>query len=66
MFGKLATGHFSGKFFSRCTPLGNTGSDDTGLKSVGPPGAESIGGHTNIRTEYRYYNIHIIGKYFVS
>ncbi len=34
LFGNLTTGHFSGKIFSRCTPSGPTGSNDTGLMSV--------------------------------
>jgi hypothetical protein len=44
LFGNLATGHFSGKIFSHCTPSGPTGSNDTGLKTIALPGAESIAG----------------------
>ncbi len=55
MFGNLATGHFSGKNFSRCTPSGPTGTNDTCLKSVWPPGAESIAGQTQWQTEFEYY-----------
>jgi hypothetical protein len=47
LFSNLATGHFSGKFFSHCTPSGPTGSNDTRLMSVWCPGAESIAGQTH-------------------
>ncbi len=55
MFDNLATGHFSGKIFSHYTPSGPTGSNDTGLKSVWLPGAESIAGQTHGQTEFGYY-----------
>ncbi len=50
MFCNLATDHFSGKFFSGCTPLGPTGSNNSGLMFVWPQGTESIAyttGHTH-------------------
>ncbi len=50
VFGNLATGLYSAKFFSRCTSSGPTGSNDTGLMSVWPPGTESIAGHTHKHT----------------
>jgi hypothetical protein len=55
----LATGHFSGKFFPKIAGSGHAGSNDTGLKSVSRPGAESIEcqTHTHTHTEYEYYNI---------
>ncbi len=43
----LATGHFSGKFFSKISGSSPNGSNDTGLKSVWPPGAEFIAGQTD-------------------
>ncbi len=51
MLGNLATGHFSGKNFSRYIPSGPTGSNDTGLMFVWPPGTESIAGHTNTQNK---------------
>ncbi len=52
-FGNLATGHFSGKFFSKIA-----GSNDTGLSILSCPGAESISGHTDKQTDiFGYYNI---------
>ncbi len=56
MFGNLATGHFQEKKFSRYTPTGLTGSNDTGLKTLALPGAESIEGQTDI---LGYYNIDV-------
>jgi hypothetical protein len=57
----LATGHFSGKFFSKIAGSGPDGSNDTILKFVSRPGAEAIEcqthTHTNTHTEYGYYNI---------
>ncbi len=50
LFGNLATGHFSGKIFSRCTPSGHTGSNDIGLKTVSLPVAESITVRTDKQT----------------
>ncbi len=60
-FGNLASGHFSGKNFSRRTPLCPTGSNDTGLKTVAFPGAEFIAGQTDRQTGkqrdiFVYYN----------
>ncbi len=49
-FGNLATGHFSGKFFSRFTPSGPTDSNDTGLKTVALPEVELIAVKTNRQT----------------
>ncbi len=46
-FGNSAIGHFEGKIFSHCIPSGHTGSNNTGLESVWPPGAESIAGQTH-------------------
>ncbi len=55
----MATGHFSGKFFSKIAGSGLDGSDDTILKFVSRPGAEPIEcqTHTHTHTEYGYYNI---------
>jgi hypothetical protein len=50
------TGHFSGKFCSRCIPSSHTSSNDTGLKFASCPGAESIA-RTRIHTEQGCYNI---------
>jgi hypothetical protein len=50
-FGNLATGHFSGKFFPKIAGSGYAGSNDTGLKSVSRPGAESIECQTDRKTE---------------
>ena len=41
-FGNLATGHFSGKFFSKVSGSGHAESNDTGLNSLACPGAEPI------------------------
>ncbi len=41
-----AAGHFSTKFFFNGTLSGHTGSNDTGLESIWPPGDESIAVHT--------------------
>ncbi len=38
----MATGDFSGKFVPKIVGSGYAGSNDTGLKSVSRPGAESI------------------------
>ncbi len=38
----LATGHFSGKFFSKIADSGPDGSNDTILEFVSCPGAEPI------------------------
>ncbi len=58
MFGNLATGHFSGKIFSHCTPSGPTGSNDTSLKTLALPGVESIAGQIDKQTDILgYYNI---------
>ncbi len=46
-FGNLATGHFSGKFVPKIAGSGDAVSNDTGLKSVSCPGAESIECQTN-------------------
>jgi hypothetical protein len=51
-FGNLATGHFSGKIFPKILGSGHAGSNDTGLKSVSRPGAESIECQTDRQTEY--------------
>ncbi len=57
----LATGHFSGKFFSKIAGSGPDGSNDTILEFVSCPGAEPIEcqthTHTHTHTEYGYYNI---------
>jgi hypothetical protein len=62
-FGNLATGHLSGNFPPYVPSSDDAGSNDTGLMSVWPPGAESIAGHTHTHTELRYYNIDIYMKY---
>jgi hypothetical protein len=43
----MTTGHFSGKFFSKVSTLGHSGSNDTDLKPLSCPGAESIKVQTN-------------------
>ncbi len=53
----MATGHFSGKFFSKIAGSGPDGSDDTSLKFVSCPGAEPIECQTHTHTEYGNYNI---------
>ncbi len=53
----MATGHFSGKFFSKIAGSGLDGSNDTILKFVSRPGAEPIECQTHTHTEYGYYNI---------
>jgi hypothetical protein len=55
-FGNLATDHFSGKFFSKFSALGHTGSNDNGLMSLSCPGAEPIDCQTNKHT-FECYNI---------
>jgi hypothetical protein len=50
-FGKLATGHLSGNFSTYVSSSGHAGSNDTGLMSVWPLGAESIAGQTHKHTE---------------
>jgi hypothetical protein len=59
LFGNLANCHFFGKFCSRCTHTSPTGSNDTGLKNLVLPGAESIAIQTDI---FGYYNIRILDK----
>jgi hypothetical protein len=46
----LATGHFSGKFFSKIAGSGPDGSNDTILKFVSRPGAEPIECQTHKHT----------------
>ncbi len=53
----MATGHFSGKFFSKIAGSGPDGSNDTILEFVSCPGAEPIECQTHTHTEYGYYNI---------
>jgi hypothetical protein len=55
--GDSATGNFSRKIFS---PSGPSGSNDTGLKTVVLPGAESIAVRTDRPTFFGYYNIDIV------
>jgi hypothetical protein len=47
----LATGHFSGKFFPKIAGSGHAGSNNTGLKSVSRPGAESIECQSDRKTD---------------
>ncbi len=67
----MATGHFSGKFFSKIAGSGPDGSNDTILKFVSRLGAEPIEcqththTHTNTHTEYGYYNIDYLYLYLL-
>ncbi len=58
----MASGHFSGKFFSKIAGSGPDGSNDTILEFVSCPGAEPIEcqTHTHTHTEYGYYNIDFV------
>jgi hypothetical protein len=49
--GNSATDNFSKKFFSLCPLPCHTVSNDTDLKSMGCPEAESIEGQTDRQTE---------------
>ncbi len=55
----LATGHFSGNFFSKIAGSGPDGSNDTILEFVSSLEAEPIEcqTHKHTHTEYGYYNI---------
>ncbi len=52
VFSNFATDHFSGNFSPDGTSLSDNGSNDKGLMSVWPPGAESIAGQTNKHTDF--------------
>jgi hypothetical protein len=56
-FDNSSTGHFSVKIFSDSAPLGHLRSNDTGVKFLSCPGAESIKGQTNTHTEWEFYDI---------
>jgi hypothetical protein len=47
VFSNFAANSFSGNLFPIGISSSHTGSNDTGLMSVCPPGAESIAGQTN-------------------
>ncbi len=56
-FGNLVTVHFSEKFYSRCTLSCPACFNDTGLKSVALPGADSIAVQTDRHSDiFEYYN----------
>jgi hypothetical protein len=56
-FNNCPTGHFSAKFCHSVALPDHNGSNDTGLKSLWPPGAESIAGHTDTQIRRRNKDI---------
>lgn len=45
----------SGNFFPKIAGSGHVGYNETGLKALSCPGAESISGHTNKTDIFEYY-----------